>query len=245
MGSPDVGTCVGAILAGAFLLLMIRIFYSLVVTVPRRTREIYARLAAEGYPPQADDDSAVAELLAKLAPVHPKDPMAGAELRPWRVHRAAMRNQWGVRRLLVNATRLQQRAGGSTSCSTTILVETRALRLGADVHLVPVGNAGAVLWRERHGLERVTADQDAALLAAYETWATPGSVPTFPPELVRVLLEIHPRFLETARFCLQHGVCLRFGREGWGITTSNEISRQEDMDLLLEVANRVAGVPGP
>ena len=189
MARPDVGTYVGAILAGAFLLLMARIFYWLVVVVPRRTREIYARLEAEGFTPQADDDGTVAELLARLAPVHPKDPMAGAELRPWRMRRGAMRNQWGVRRLLVNATRLQQRAGGSTSCSTTILVETRALRPGSDVHLVPVGNTGAVLWQERHGLERVTAGQDAALLAAYEVWATPGVVPKFSPELVRVLAD--------------------------------------------------------
>ena len=46
--------------------------------------------------------------------------------------------------------------------------------------------------------------------------------------------------MDQSRFCFQHGVSLRFGPEGWGIATSNEVHEQADMDRLLDLADRVA-----
>jgi hypothetical protein len=58
--------------------------------------------------------------------------------------------------------------------------------------------------------------------------------------LARLLVEAFPLPLDTSRFCFQHGVSLRFEPEAWGITTSNEVHKQESMNLLLDLADRVA-----
>jgi hypothetical protein len=241
MSGADPGAYVGAVLVGAFLLLMARILYWLVVIVPRKTKEIYLWLQTRGYTPLGADDDAVARTLERLAAIHPKDPMADAELRSWDVKRAALRDRWGCTRLLVNAMRLQRdRPGGSTSCSTTILVETRPVPVSADVHLVPALNRGSVHWKERYGLEPIASGLDEALLTRFQVYAAPGATAALPGRLVQALVELCPRLVETSRFCFQHGVSLRFQREGWGITTSNEVYRREDMELLLELADRVA-----
>lgn len=235
----------GGILLGAFLLLMARILYWLVVVVPRQTREIYTRLEASGYAPRALDDTSVAGVLTRLAPVFPKDPPADVDVPAWQVRHAAVRDQWGHQRVVVNAHRWQvERTGVRTSnlrCSATILVEPGALPLEADLHLVPAGNRGRFHWEERHGLPPASLGLAPELAALYEAHAAPGTGAALPEPLARVLAEACPLLVDRSRFCFQHGVSLRFGPEGWGITTSNEVHEQVDMDHLLDLADRVAG----
>lgn len=233
----------GGILAGAFFLLMARIFYWIVVIVPRRTKEIYDQLKTREYRPQSADDGSVARLLPQYAAIYPKDPVIDADVPAWKVRRAALRDQWRKKRLIVNAERLQQDKGGvkynHTSCTTTILVETRALPLRANVHLVPAKNNGRIWWEKRYGLARVSSG-DSALLTHYEVYAAPDATVNLSAELIQVLIEVCPMLVEKSRFCFQHGVSLRFQPGGWGITTSNEIYKQENMDLLLDAADRIA-----
>ena len=248
MSRADPGTYVGAILVGAFFLLMARIFYWLLVIVPRKTKEIYTRLEARGYAPQIPDDESVARTLTQTAAIFPKDPMIDAEVPAWDVKRSAIRNQWGRQRLLVNAQRLQRDSPGvkynSGTRTTTILVEPGPLPIQEDVHLVPAENDGSIRWEERYHLARVSSGPDEELLARYEVYAAARAAVTLPAPLVRALIEVCPRLVDTSRFCFQHGVSLRFGSGGWGITTSNEVHRQESMDCLLDVADRISEALG-
>jgi hypothetical protein len=235
----------GAIAVGAFCLVMARIVYWLLVIVPGKTKEIYARLEATGYSSRSPDDGAVVRLLAQHAAIFPKDPPIGSEVPAWRVRRAVVRDQWGCRRLIVNAQRWQLEQTGvrnsNLSCSTTILVETRELPLREDVHFVPAENRGRIRWKERYHLPPASSGLDPELLEHYEVHAAPDAAVTLPGQLASVLIEVCPLLLDQSRFCFQHGVSMRFGCEGWGITTSNEIYKQEDMDLLLDVAGRISG----
>lgn len=78
----------GGILLAAFLLVMVRVVYWLLVVVPRKTRATYARLEASGYAPRAPDDTFVAQALARLAPVFPKDPPPDVEVPAWQPRQA-------------------------------------------------------------------------------------------------------------------------------------------------------------
>jgi len=233
----------GGILAAVFFLLMIRIFYWLLAIVPRRTREIYARLEKCGYFQRSADDAGVARLLSPYAAIFPKDPVIDAEVPAWKVRRAALREQ-KHKRLLVNAMRGQRTNPGIksnyTTCTATILVEARPVPVNADVHLVPLRNKGNIRWQERYGLEQVVSGPDPALLTSYEVYAAAGAAVTLPEKLVKALIQVCPLFEEQSRFCFQHGLSLRFQPEGWGITTSNEIYKQENMDLLLDAADKIA-----
>jgi hypothetical protein len=238
----------GGICAGSFFLLMVYIFYWIVVIVPRRTKEIYARLEARGYFPQRADDGSVAQLLSQYASIYPKDPLIDADVPAWKVRRAALQDQSGQKRLVVNAGRSQRDHAGvknnHTSCTATVVVETRVLSLRHDVHLVPVKNNGSIRWKERYGLARVSSGLDAALLTHYEVYATPDADVALPPELTQVLIEVCPLLVEQSRFCFQHGVSLRFQPDAWSITTSNEVYKQENMDLLLDAADRISEALG-
>lgn len=234
----------GGILAGAFFLLMGYIFYWLIVIVPRRTREIYSQLQMRGYSLSSVDDAPIAQLLSRYAAIYPKDPVIDADVPSWQVRRAALRDQWGQKRVIVNVMRGQRSSPGVkynySTCTATILVEQRPLPVGADVHLVPARNRGSIRWKKRYGLEPVPPGSDPALLTHYEVYAAPGASATLPAGLVKALIQMRPLIENQSLFCFQHGVSLRLQPEGWGITTSNEIYKQQDMELLLEMADGIA-----
>ena len=234
----------GGIFATVFFLLMGYLFYWLIVVVPRRVKKIYTEMTTKGYSLIETDDPTINNILNLLAPIFPIDPRIKETIPMWTCRNIAMIEKKNLKKIIINASRLNKdrvlRGGsdsGSTSRTTTILIEKIELPFNAECHLVPCRNTSLIKWKERHGLQQVTSELGSDLLMHYEVYTKSGQIEDISSALNKALIQVCPILIDRSRFCFQSGVSIKFGSNGWGICTSNAIYKKEDMNILIDVAD--------
>jgi len=244
------------VFGGGFATLMLLLCYWMFIVVPRRAQRIFAGLVSRGFQALDRRDSALKEVLATLAPLYEHEPLLGTTPSPWGVKLAAVTLAGSRTRYVVDATRGQKQMGsGGTSAGgssyvlrrSVMLLEKGRLELPTDLHistrsLVPRLVGGV---EERHGLQPAAGDFSPEFGHVYEVHTSDGLPVAIPQTLQEALVAVYPRFeLGGSSSPYLWGTRLRFGPDGWGMSTTERFFYQEPMDLFLEAADTITAALG-
>jgi len=236
----------GMIFAAAFFLLMFYIFYWIIVIAPRRVKKVFSYLNKRlGYATLDKDSKVIVQMINTLAPIFPVGPLKDHDVPEWTRQLAVkMRTVNNADRYIINVRRSQVDKVGvrmnSTLRKTNLVLEKRKLKFTEPVHIHPIKNRVQIRWKDRYKLKKVSSGLDREFLKNYNMYNKSGKISNFPSPLRDALMNVCPSLCDRSRFCFQNGVTLKFQKEGWGICPVNEIYKEKDMKVLIDVIEKIS-----
>jgi hypothetical protein len=235
----------GGIVAGGFFMLMAYIFYWILVIVPKGAKKVYADLATKGYSKVALPSLEIEKVFKTLAPIFPKAPKRGEPIPPWNIVNSAMRKKTYLKQFVFNGRRGQKTSPKKlVNVDTTIVVERCRLDFSEDIHLYPRANSTAGYWTHGFDLLEVTTEFDPVFLESYRMFSNSGKIDSFPDALKTALLTFYPTLSDRSFTPFQNGVTLRFTQDGWGICTSFQIYKSDQMSELMIIVSNLSKALG-
>ncbi len=220
------------------------VFYWIIVIAPRRIKQLFKDLQKKGYKIIPTDNSDLKDVLPLLAPAYPKRPRKDQEVPAWTIRNAAKSYDSQATRFIIHTSRLQVDRPGAgenaTERRTIIFIENRKLDIQGTIHLTPKENPGNNFWKDRYNLKLITDSCNDKFMTHYDGYSADHTSLPFPDPLSKTLIEICPTFNRKELFCFQGGINLMFCADGWGFCPANEVYKEADFNVLLDVFDKIS-----
>jgi len=230
------------------VLIILFVFYWACFLAPRKATRILRSLQGKGYSQVPPNDLRLGNALERLTPImhHTYELSTVTKTSPWRVEVAYGNNAGWTSRFFAHINRSVSRSPRDGSIKlehefTIAFLEIRNLPFKEEVHIA--GDRYSLDLE--YGLHAVDNETLGVLSSLFVFYTRDGKLEPLPPALEEALMQGAPflsvwaerrnrsdPFLFHAR--------IRFTPEGWGLISSEFVYRQEKMDALLRVVDRIS-----